>query len=357
MYDPKYDITNDMLNKISEIEEVRARIAHSVILPEREIEMRYRATVEATHSSTSIEGNPLNIKQVAKVLSDASGNPITRHRYAEIEVRNYKRAFDFVEKRKKAKGPVQLEDILSVHKILMNGLLPEEKIGRLRFNPVYIADQDDNTVYDGPAADLLSIEIAELLEWLKGTAKDIHPVIAAGILHFHFVSIHPFPDGNGRATRLLTTLYLGVRNYDFRDSLVLDSYYSTDKREYYNALDLSGNYTGRKESNLNPWLTYFVDGFLSSAKVLLAEVLLLSSAIKEPDEIKRIGRDEADLLSYTKQFGSVSLAEAMDILPGVPRRTLQRRLKALVDDGYLELSGSTNEAKYILPGKSVNGDV
>jgi len=348
MYNPIYAITNEMLNEISEIEAIRSRIAHSVILPEREIEMRYRATVEATHSSTSIEGNPLNIKQVAKVLFDASGNPVTRHRYAELEVRNYKKALDFVEKRKSAKESIQLADILSIHKTVMNGLLPEEKIGKLRVNPIYIADQNDNTVYNGPAAKTLNTEITELLEWLDGTAKTVHPVIAAGILHFHFVSIHPFSDGNGRTTRLLTTLYLGLRNYDFRDSLVLDSYYSSDKGEYYDALSLANNYAGRKKSNLNPWLTYFIAGFLSSAKVLLAEVLLLSNAVKDPGEIKRIGKEEADLLGYVRQFGSISLAEAMDILPEVSRRTLQRRLKALVDDGYLKLTGSTSDARYII---------
>jgi DNA-binding HxlR family transcriptional regulator len=75
-------------------------------------------------------------------------------------------------------------------------------------------------------------------------------------------------------------------------------------------------------------------------------VLLLSNAIKDIKEIKRISRDEADLLSYAKQFGSISLSEAMDILPNVSRRTLQRRLKTLVDGGCLDLSGDTNNAKY-----------
>jgi Fic family protein len=337
-----------MLNKISQIEEIRSRILHSNILPEREIEMRYRATVEATHSSTSIEGNPLNIKQVEKVLSNLSDNPITRHRYAEIEVRNYKKTLDFIEKRKTTKKAIELTDILFTHKILMEGLLPEEKIGKLRFNPIYIADQDDNAVYSGPTVNILKKEIAELLDWLDKVAKDIHPVIASGILHFHFVSIHPFADGNGRTTRLLTMLYLGLRDYDFRSSLVLDSYYSIDKKEYYDALNLSDHYAGRKASNLNPWLGYFIDGFLSASKILLTEVLLLSNAIKDLKEVKRISKDEADLLSYAKQFGSISLAEAMDILPDVSRRTLQRRLKALVDDGYLKLSGDTNNATYTI---------
>lgn len=347
MYKPKYQITDEILNKISAIEELRSRVAQSVMLPEREIEMRHRATVEATHSSTSIEGNPLNRMQVEKVLSNISSQPITRHRYAEIEIRNYKQALDFIEKRKSVKKAIGLADILSLHKILMTELLPQEKIGKLRLNPVYIADQDDKTVYEAPKVRLLKTEINELLQWLDAATKNIHPVIAAGILHFYFVSIHPFADGNGRTTRLLTMLYLGLRDYDFRSSLVLDSYYALNKADYYQALNLADNYPGRKEAYLNPWLTYFIDGFLAAAKILLAEVLLLSSVIKNPNEIKRISKDEFDLLSYAKQFGSISLSEAMDILPDLSRRTLQRRLKTLVDEGYLELSGNTSVAKYL----------
>ncbi len=88
MYTPHYHITNSILDSLTQIEAIRSRVASSYIVPEREIELRYRATVEATHSSTSIEGNPLNIKQVEKILSDKT--PLTRHQYAEIEVKNCK---------------------------------------------------------------------------------------------------------------------------------------------------------------------------------------------------------------------------------------------------------------------------
>jgi Fic family protein len=143
-------------------------------------------------------------------------------------------------------------------------------------------------------------------------------------------------------------LYLKRRDYDFRDSLALDSYYAADRQEYYQALNLANNYTGRKTADLSSWLEYFSAGFLSSAKVLLTEVLLLASVVKDPREMKRVGKDETDLLSYAKQFGAVSLAEAREILPGVSRRTLQRRLKTLVDNGYFELSGRTSRVKYVI---------
>ncbi len=347
MYTPNYTISDKLLRNIADIESLRTQVDSSYILPEREIEMRYRASVEATHSSTSIEGNPLNLKQVEKVL--IGGKQLTRHQYAELEVKNYKKALDFIEKRKSIKTPIVMEDILAIHRVVANQLLPEDKVGVLRENPIYIADQNDNTVYDGPSTDVLCQEISELLLWLAG-ADNIHPVIVAGILHFHFVSIHPLADGNGRTTRLLTSLYLGLKDYDFRSSLALESYYSVDKQAYYNALSLADNYTGRKLAVLNPWLGYFVEGFLSSAKVLAIEVNALSGLTKNADKVK-ISKLESDILSYAKQFGSISLSEAEDILAGTSKRTIQRRLMKLVDDGYLAIEGDARNTKYVWKNK------
>ena len=353
MYKPNYHITDGLLNKIAEIEAIRSTVNSSYILPEREIEMRYRATVEATHSSTSIEGNPLNIKQVEKVLSDKK--PLTRHQYAEIEVKNYKKAMDWIDRRKNhASEKISDEDILTIHEIIAKDLLDKEKIGAWRKNPVYIENQNGETVYDGPTAKTVPQEIAKLLAWLNDESYSIHPVIAAAILHFQFVSIHPFADGNGRTTRALITLYLGLRDYDFRGPLVLDSYYSTDKASYYKALHTvqGQNYATAQTAVLNPWLDYFANGFLTSAHVLAAEVALLSNLAKDSQIRQKISRDEADILSYIKQFGSITLSEAEGVLVSTPRRTIQRKLKNLVDAGYIEPTGVTNGTKYTITSQN-----
>lgn len=344
-YRPKYQITDTLLATISELEALRAQISSSYILPEREIEMRYRATVEEVHSSTAIEGNQLNIKQVEKILAD--GTILTRHQYAEVEVRNYKRALEFVDKRKLTSEPITLKDILTIHGIIMDSLLSGDKVGKIRTVGVDIVNQDDIKLYVAPEASLLDVEITELLSWLN-TSNSIHPVIVAAALHYQFVSIHPFSDGNGRTTRALTHLYLGLRKYDFRGALVLDSYYLADKSAYYNALhEVQGTtYNHAAVAAIDPWITYFAEGFLSSAKVLSIEVTLLSSIIGGDKPPRRINSEDADLLGYVKQFGSISLAEAEDILPRVPRRTLQRKLKTLVDDGYLVVSGNTRNTRY-----------
>lgn len=343
-YEPKYVISNDILAKVAAIESIKTKVDASYILPEREIEMRHRATVEATHSSTSIEGNPLDYKQVERALS--TNGPLTRHQYAELEVRNYGKALEFVDKRKKIGGPITLQDILRLHAIIMDGLLPNAKVGKFRENDVFIINQDEIVQYTGPEASAVPNELRKLLNWLNDTSRSTHPVIVAGLLHFQFVSIHPFSDGNGRTTRALTSLYLGLRDYDFRGSLVLDSYYSTAKQEYYGALhDSQGNdYDTAAKSDVTRWLEYFTSGFLSSAKVLLAEVTLLSSAVG--DVPVRINYDDADILAYAKQFDAITISDAEGILPNTARRTLQRKLNSLTERGYLRLEGKARNAVY-----------
>lgn len=344
MYEPNYTISDEVLNRISEIEAIRSRVSGSHILPTREAEMRYRATVEATHSSTSIEGNPLNIKQVGVVLS---GKPLlTRNEYAEIEVKNYKNALDYIAKYKLLK--IDAETILKIHKILTDKLLDNTRSGRWRKNPVYIENQDGKIIYTAVGPEGVPRKIDNLISWLRDNSSQIHPVIVAALLHHELVSIHPFADGNGRTARALTTLFLKIASYDFRGSLVLDSFYSTDRVAYYKALhDSQGaNFGASRKADLTSWIEYFTEGFLTSARVLETEVKLLASAVEIGKEQARFSEDEIDLISYATQFGAIDISDAEEILPDTPRRTLQRIIKGLVDKGVFITNGNARNTKY-----------
>jgi len=347
MFKPIYTITNEILNSIAEIETIRTQIAGARIIPERKIELHYRATVEKVHSSTSIEGNPLTLKQVESVLKEKT---LTRRRYAETEVYNYKKALDYIEKRKHGATELRYSDLLRLHGLTMKGLMAVEKTGALRTGKIYIVDQDDKIKYTGPAAGTVQKKLEELIDWLNAEQGSVHQCIAAALLHYQLASIHPFADGNGRTARLAVMLYLGIRDYDFGGSIVLDSYYAQERSEYYAALHNCQGEKYHEGQDLTSWVNYFIEGFLSSAKVLWAEITILS-AYKPLIDQKRIDRDKTDILSYALQFGSITLAEAEDILPGLSRRTLQRKLKELTDGGYLEKRGAARNTLYFLGKK------
>lgn len=345
MYKPIFTITDEILARISRIEELRGMMKTYRILPEREAFIHKRATVEATHSSTSIEGNPLNLKQVERVLS--SRNSLSKDQYAEIEVKNYKKSLDWILKRKEVEKLLCLGDVLELHKIITDSLLDETRSGKLRKNPVYIVNQNGETVYDGPEAKIVKSELEAFFRWLNLPNNETHPVIVAGILHFMIASIHPFADGNGRTARATVSLYLSLVDYDFRESLVLDSYYAVDGKAYYDALKLvqGGNYTKARVADLTSWLEYFVEGFLVSVELLSIELQALS-VIRDDVSPRRLSREESDIISYVVEFGSVSLAEAEEILPKLSRRTVQRKLSKLVSEGYLRIDGDGPATRY-----------
>lgn len=351
MFKPNFVITPEINTKIAEIEKLKTLFDQANILPELAVELRFRATVESIHSSTSIEGNPLNKQEVKKVLE---GDFISAPDYAIQEVLNYKNAMNWLNQRSNSTKSLNEKEILKLHGLVMEKLLPPNKIGSYRPGDIYVVDQiDDKDIiqYTGPSVSDLSQLITTFLKWVtiqKREAK-LHPVLLAGLIHYIFVSIHPFSDGNGRTTRLLTYQYLKSTNYHFNDSLSLDSYYLQNRKEYYDALSRGKTFNNRMFADLTPFLEFFVEGFLSSVKNLTKFVQIgkvLDSSVKP----FRLNQEELLILDYVYQFKAISLEEAV-VATGATRRTVQRRLKNLVDKKILKTQGRGPSTEYQLTSK------
>ena len=349
-YTPKFIIDDKIRSNLQDIERLKDQIRGSRILPEAEASIRLRASVESVHSSTSIEGNPLSANQVRAVIT--SDKILSKEEYAEIEVQNYKNALDYIDQRRHGSAEITLDDVLELHRIITDRLLSKTRCGKLRQNPVYIENQDHQVLYTAIDAEKIKDALAELLDWVKNSQFNVHPVIIAAVIHFRIAAIHPFADGNGRTARALTTLFLALNQYDCDGALVLDSFYASDRKTYYNILQLLNgkDYTTSIKSDITPWLEYFTDGFLTSLHVLDAEIRMINLAVTGK-KAAALDRESQDIISYISKFGEISIAEAEEILPELSRRSIQRRLKQLVDSGYIELVGETREAKYILVKK------
>lgn len=351
MFKPKFTITPEINTKIVEIEKLKTLFDQAIILPELAIELRFRATVESVHSSTSIEGNPLNEREVQKVLE---GNIVSAPDYAIQEVINYKNAMNWLNQRNDSTKTLDEKEILNLHNQVMEKLLPPEKIGSYRPGDIYVVDKikdKDIVQYTGPNASDLSQLVITFLEWIdiqKNESK-LHPVLLAGLIHYIFVSIHPFSDGNGRTTRLLTYQYLKSNNYHFNDSLSLDSYYLQNRKEYYQALSRGKSFDDRMFADLTPFLEFFVDGFLSSVKTL-TKYVQVGKVLDRADKPFRLNQEELLILDYVYQFKSISLEDAI-IATGATRRTVQRRLSNLVDKKILRIKGKGPATEYQLSVK------
>ncbi|MBI3366114.1 Fic family protein [Candidatus Roizmanbacteria bacterium] len=347
MYKPHFTITAEINNWVAQIQAIKKKFELSRLLPSQEIVLRYRAAVESIHSSTRIEGNPLAKQEVESALA----GKMNAFEKKVIEVVNYKKAWDWIEKRGNTKSNITLKDILKLHSLAADRLLPEHKIGTIRSGPVYIVDSKETVRYTAPKSHEVKKLIEELLDWLNDKERKLHPVLTAAILHYEFVSIHPFADINGRVTRLLVKLFLNLLNYDFRGCLVLDTYYWQHLNSYYQVLNQGMIYKDQRNADLTPWVSFFSEGFYQEVKDLERKIDILNVGRgSSTSKIVRLNDEEIQILDFIKQFGQITLEDSLDILR-LSIRTIQRRLRTLVDKKILVKRGKGKNTYYIFQSK------
>ncbi|MBP9670371.1 Fic family protein [Candidatus Woesebacteria bacterium] len=338
MFDPKYQITDDILTWLSDIAEIRGKIAQAKLLPVRETILRRQAIVKMTHSSTSIEGNTLSEAEVNKLASKQSVFVPAKDR---LEVENYFTALAHMEKLSSEKQ-ITLGHILSLQKLVMHNLTAEKNIGTIRTTPVYIVNSrpgfPDQIIYTPPTAIEVEPLLIDLLKW-RNSNLQIHPIIRAGILHHRFESIHPFTDGNGRTGRLLTLLSLYQSGWDFRRGLVLEEYYNLDRRSYYLALQEGG-------SDLTSWLSYFSKGFWVESLGLQESINSLLAGTGSLTS-RKLDSSDLRLIDFVVTLGKITSSDVCDIL-SIPLRTAQSRLARLTKFQIFRRIGSGRSTYYKL---------
>jgi Fic family protein len=196
------------------------------------------------------------------------------------------------------------------------------------------------TVYRPPPAHDVPILMAELVDWLN-REKETHPVLVSGIAQFQFVHIHPFLDGNGRTSRLLSTVCLYRAGYDFKRLFTISEYYDRERAAFYRAIQ------NVRESamDMTGWLEYFVEGLttqLTEVKQRGEQAMRRDALIKEHGLSDRQGK----ALGHILEHGSLTIQDFERLCSEVNRRSLQRDLKAMVDVGLLVSEGATNQLVY-----------
>ena len=334
---------------MTEIAEIKAVVERSRVLPLNEAQLRRQAILRMAHTSTSIEGNKLAQFEVGKVLE---GKSVRGSQKDILEVENYYRALKLLDELSKSKKDISEDEILKLHKTVIDGLVEKEKIGKFRPADVYVLDDlgDGREMlrFKAPGAKQVKKLNQELIDWLKKSKKEVHPIIRAGILHLEFVSIHPFTDGNGRVARLLTQLQLYRDGWDFRKILVLEDYYNRDRMSYYNAENRAQGKKYQEGMDFSPWLEYFTTGFLVEARKAMEQIKSIGfGKVSKKDEQIFLDRDEIQIMDFLTTTGRITSDDAVDILT-VAKRTAQLKLKNLADKGLLKLSGKGPSSYYIL---------
>ena len=341
------NITTEILGLIAEIDEFKgAWRALGTLAPERLNALRHVATIESIGSSTRIEGSKLSDKDVEKLLSNLQIKSFdTRD---EQEVAGYAEVMELIFQ-SWPDIPFSENHIKQLHRDLLKY---SEKDSRHRgdyktsSNSVAAFDEDGNQIgivfetaspFDTPRL------MQEVITWTNNELeiKQLHPLLVIAIFTVVFLEIHPFQDGNGRLSRVLTTLLLLKAGYAYVPYSSLESIIEKSKEGYYLALRQTQGTIRTDAPNWQPWITFFL-------RALLAQMRNLSKKVeKEKIILSALPELSIDILDYARDHGRVTMSD-MVTLTGISRNTLKEHFRLLVEKGHLVMHGSGRGSWYAL---------
>ncbi len=352
MFNPQYILTHRILNDLMRVSEIKSLVLRAPILPKQELKLRRQAMLRMIHSSTSIEGNVLNRCEVEKVLA---GEKVDAPKRDISEVKNYRDGLYYISMFAGEKRKITVKTILEIHRLVSKNTLEEEKCGHFRKKKVYVVSRRGNKIvkvsYTGPEAKQVPKLVKDLTVWLdKADKENICPIIAAAFAHSEIAAIHPFADGNGRTARLLATLILYQRGYDFRKLFALEDYYNQNRPAYYKAIHLGKNYQERLKNDLTGWLEYFVKGLSCEMENVKENVIPLSLDAKMKKKIGGpvyLDKNQIKIIDFMMTMGRVASGDIVDIL-NVDIRTAQRHINEILKTKFIRKEGKGPASFYVL---------
>ena len=266
MFNPKFIITPKLLENIKRIGILVADL-NNRRFPLVTLEGLERDAREiSAYSSTSIEGNPLPLTEVKRIIKNKPLNL----RDSEKEVLNYNKALGLLNR--------EIEDhsvnfnlalILRIQRIITNGLISKNNAGKIRQEPVFVNDpRTGRPIYLPPDHQDVPKFLENLIGYVKENEGKLDPLIIAGLFHKQFVIIHPFTDGNGRTARLATKVLLANMGLNTFNLFSFENYYNQNVTRYFQNVGLRGNYYELEDSvDFTQWLEYFTDGIIEVLRV------------------------------------------------------------------------------------------
>ena len=332
-------ITQSILQLIAEIDEFKgAWAAIGRIAPDRLSALRRVATIESIGSSTRIEGAKLSDKEVAALLKNLEVKAFASR--DEEEVAGYAETMETVFAHSSELALTE-NHIKQLHRDLLQYSSKD-----VRHRGEYKTHNNHVEAF-GPDGESLGIVfetaspfdtprlMSELVDWTRENlaAEDLHPLITIALFVVVFLEIHPFLDGNGRLSRILTTLLLLRAGYAYVPYCSLESVIEQSKDAYYLALRQTQGAIRTEHPDWQPWLSYFLES-LQQQKNRLAEKIDHERLI-----LGDLPELSVQMLELCRERGRVTVAEAAKAT-GASRNTIKDHLKALKKAGRIEQHGA-----------------
>jgi Fic family protein len=340
-------ITPEMLALLSEIDEFKgAWRALGTLAPERLNALRHIATIESIGSSTRIEGSKLTDREVEHLLAKLEITAFASR--DEQEVAGYAKVMEAIFQAW-ADIPVNENHIRQLHRDLLGYSGKDERHrGEYKKLPNNVAAFDTDgkmigivfetaTPFDTPR------RMAELIAWLSATRdlKRLHPLLIVAVFTVTFLEIHPFQDGNGRLSRILTTLLLLQVGYAYVPYSSLESVVERSKEDYYLALRQTQLTINSGTPNWQPWIMFFLRALQQQKRHLEAKIERERKAIAELSELA------VRILEHARSHGRVTTRD-MVREAGASPNTLKVTFRSLVEKNLLVRQGGGRSIWYRL---------
>lgn len=341
-------ITPELLGLIAEIDEFKgAWRALGTLAPERLKALRHVATIESIGSSTRIEGSKLTDREVERLLANLEIKKFASR--DEQEVAGYAEVMETIF-HAWADIPITENHIKQLHRDLLRHSDKDERhrgaYKTLR-NDVGAFDADGTmigivfetaTPFDTPH------RMTELVKWLNDTRelKRIHPLLIVAVFIVTFLEIHPFQDGNGRLSRVMTTLLLLQAGYAYVPYSSLESVIENSKEAYYLALRQTQGTIRTDAPDWQPWLIFFIRALQNQKRRLSEKVE------REKLMVAALPELAAQIIDHARRHGRVTIGETIRTT-GASRNTLKEHFRRLLEQGHLVRHGAGKGTWYALP--------
>jgi len=351
---------------IGQVEASREVINNAPLVPAWEAKFKEDAVVRTVHFGTHVEGNDLTLEQAERVVrqepkrddlaSDIAERAgiVARDRDVQ-EVINYRNVLKYIDgllsdylERGGAFEYTQ-QQLLQIHSLTMERVIEPHKVGVYRQEQVVIRGvKDGEVVYRPPNAVEVPYQVEDFFIWLNSDeARDLHPVIKAGVVHFELSRIHPFVEGNGRVARAVALLVLAVEGIDARRFFSIEENFDRNVEAYYDAFTTVFESSG----DLTSWLEFFAEAMAVEMEKVKDRVKKLSVDSRLKGRMgKQIALKERQirLIEYLESHEWMTMTEARKLLPMVSDDTILRDLKDLMKKNLIKKRGKTKGAKYSL---------
>jgi len=309
-------------------------------------ELRKMATIESIGSSTRIEGVKLTDKEIEKIIANVKIEKLkTRD---EQEVVGYWETLDTVIDNYK-NIDITENYIKQFHSILLkySDKDVKHKGSYKQLSNKVVATYPDGTqktIFNTTEPHLVNKEMSELILWVNTTFKEeeIHPLIIIAVFVYEFLSIHPFQDGNGRLSRLLTTLLLLQQNYLFVQYVSFEKVIEDSKKAYYKALMEGQKDRNTEKEKLDNWILYFLD----SMTVLIQRLEKKYEIHKETTTY--LNDRQKNIKELIIKYQPVKISDLVKHLPDISRNTIKKDLTYLRKENIVEVIGKNKGTLYLM---------